>query len=37
MDLTCAKLGHKSDGKKSKDILAEQVGQSKTQIQNTFA
>ena len=37
MDLTCAKLGHKSDGRKSRDILADQVGKSKTQIQNTFA
>ncbi len=33
MDLTCAQVGHKSDGKKSRDILAEQVGQSKNQIQ----
>ncbi|MDO4322101.1 MAG: ParB/RepB/Spo0J family partition protein [Lachnospiraceae bacterium] len=32
-DLTCAQLGHKSDGRKSRDILAEQVGQSKNQIQ----
>lgn len=32
-DLTCAQVGHKSDGKKSRDILAEQVGQSKNQIQ----
>lgn len=32
-DLTCAQLGHKLDGKKSRDILAEQVGQSKNQIQ----
>ena len=32
-DLTCAQLGHKSDGKKSRDILAEQVGQSRNQIQ----
>ena len=31
-DLTCAQLGHKSDGKKSRDILAEQVGQSRNQI-----
>ncbi len=31
--LTCAQVGHKSDGKKSRDILAEQVGQSKNQIQ----
>ena len=33
MDLTCAQLGHKSVGMKSRDILAEQVGQSKNQIQ----
>ena len=32
-DLTCAQVGHKSDGKKSRDVLAEQVGQSKNQIQ----
>ena len=32
-DLTCVQVGHKSDGKKSRDILAEQVGQSKNQIQ----
>ena len=32
-DLTCAQLGHKLDGKKSRDVLAEQVGQSKNQIQ----
>ena len=31
--LTCAQVGHKLDGKKSRDILAEQVGQSKNQIQ----
>lgn len=31
-DLTCAQLGHKSDGRKSRDILAEQVGESKNQI-----
>ena len=31
VDLTC--VGHKSDGRKSRDILAEQVGQSKNQIQ----
>ena len=30
---TCAQLGHKSSGKKSRDILAEQVGQSRNQIQ----
>ena len=32
VDLTCAQVGHKSDGRKSRDILAEQVGQSKNQI-----
>ena len=32
-DLTCAQVGHKSDGEKSRDVLAEQVGQSKNQIQ----
>ncbi len=32
-DLTCAQVGHKLDGKKSRDILAEQVGQSRNQIQ----
>lgn len=32
-DLTCAQVGHKSEGQKSRDILAEQVGQSKTQVQ----
>lgn len=32
-DLTCAQVGHKLDGKKSRDILAEQVGQSKNQVQ----
>lgn len=32
-DLTCAQHGHKLDGKKSRDILAEQVGQSKNQVQ----
>lgn len=31
-DLTCAPLAHKSVGKKSRDILAEQVGESKDQI-----
>ena len=33
VDLTCAQLGHKSNGRKSRDVLAEQVGQSKNQIQ----
>ena len=33
-DLTCAQLGHKlGDRKKSKDILAEQTGESRNQIQ----
>ncbi|MEG2073123.1 MAG: ParB/RepB/Spo0J family partition protein, partial [Oscillospiraceae bacterium] len=32
-DLTCAQLGHKLDGQKSRDILADQVGESKNQIQ----
>lgn len=32
-DLTCAQVGHKLDGRKSRDILAEQVGQSKNQVQ----
>lgn len=32
-DLTCAQLGHKLDGKKSRDIVAEQAGESKSQIQ----
>ena len=31
-DLTCAQVGHKLDGRKSRDILAEQTGQSKNQI-----
>ena len=32
-DLTCAQLGHKLDGKKSRDIVAEHAGESKSQIQ----
>ena len=32
MDLTCEPLAHKLVGKKSRDILAEQVGESKDQI-----
>ncbi len=32
-DLTCAQVGHKLAGTKSRDILAEQVGESKNQIQ----
>lgn len=31
-DLTCAQLGHKLSGVKSRDILAEQIGESKNQI-----
>ena len=31
-DLTCAQVGHKLDGRKSRDILAEQMGESKNQI-----
>ena len=32
-DLTCAQVGHKSDGKKSIDVIAEDSGESKTQVQ----
>ena len=32
-DLTCAQVGHKSDGKKSVQIVAEQSGESKSQVQ----
>ena len=32
MDLTCSQVGNKSAGKKSSELLAEQVGQSKNQI-----
>ena len=32
VDLTCSQVGDKLDGKKSSEILAEQVGQSKNQI-----
>ena len=32
VDLTCSQVGNKLEGKKSSEILAEQVGQSKTQI-----
>ncbi len=32
-DLTCAQVGHKLLGKKSRDIVAEQSGESKSQIQ----
>lgn len=33
VDLTCAPMGHKLNGKKSRDILAESEGESKSQIQ----
>lgn len=32
-DLTCAQVGHKSDGQKARDIVAEEAGESKSQIQ----
>ena len=32
VDLTCSQVGNKLEGKKSSEILAEQVGQSKNQI-----
>ena len=32
VDLTCSQVGNKLEGKKSREILAEQVGQSKNQI-----
>ena len=32
-DLTCAQVGHKLNGRKSRDIVAEQAGESKSQIQ----
>ena len=32
VDLTCSRVGNKLEGKKSSEILAEQVGQSKNQI-----
>ena len=32
-DLTCAQVGHKSDGQKARDIVAEGAGESKSQIQ----
>ena len=32
-DLTCDQVGHKSDGKKSIDVIAEDSGESKTQVQ----
>ena len=32
VDLTCSQVGNKSAGKKSSEVLAEQVGQSKNQI-----
>lgn len=33
LDLTCGQIDHKLEGKKSRDILAEQVGESAKQIQ----
>ena len=33
VDLTCAQVGHKSDGQKARDIVAEEAGESKSQIQ----
>ena len=32
-DLTCAQVGHKLDGQKARDIVAEDAGESKSQIQ----
>lgn len=32
-DLTCAQVAHKSDGRKSRDILAEELGVSKDKVQ----
>ena len=32
MDLTCAPVGHKLDGAKSRDILGDEVGESREQI-----
>lgn len=32
-DLTCTQLGYKLDGKKSVEVLAEEIGESKSQIQ----
>jgi len=32
-DLSCDQVGHKSDGKKSVEIIADQAGESKTQVQ----
>jgi ParB family chromosome partitioning protein len=32
-DLTCDQVGHKSDGKKSIEVIAEDSGESKTQVQ----
>lgn len=32
-DLTCAQLAHKSDGRRSRDILAEELGVSKDKVQ----
>lgn len=33
LDLTCTQVGHKLDGKKSVEVIAEQAGESKTQVQ----
>ena len=33
LDLTCDQVGHKLDGKKSVEVIAEQAGESKTQVQ----
>ena len=33
VDLTCAQVGHKLDGQKARDIVAEDAGESKSQIQ----
>lgn len=32
-DLTCAQVGHKLDGQKARDIVAEEAGESKSQVQ----
>lgn len=32
-DLTCAQLGHKSEGQKARDIVAQEAGTSKNQVQ----
>lgn len=35
-DLTCAPVGHKLDGAKSRDILGDEVGESREQIRTLF-